>query len=68
MINGRFRGGYITRHFGAPADGIHAIQLELAQRSYMDEKSRAYEASRAARLQDVLRKMVEAAVLALPGP
>ena len=35
--NGRFTGGYITRRYGAPADGIHAIQLELTQRSYMDE-------------------------------
>ncbi len=35
--NGRFTGGYITRRYGAPADGIHTIQLELTQRSYMDE-------------------------------
>src|SRR5690242_17699072 len=31
-VNGRFKGGYITRHYGDPANGIHALQLELAQR------------------------------------
>lgn len=35
--NGRFTGGYITRRYGAPAEGVHAIQLELTQRTYMDE-------------------------------
>jgi N-formylglutamate deformylase len=35
--NGRFRGGWITRHYGAPARGVHAIQMELACRGYMDE-------------------------------
>jgi formiminoglutamase len=37
VVNGRFKGGYITRHYGQPGDGIHAVQLELAQRSYMRE-------------------------------
>ncbi len=36
-INGRFKGGYITRHYGRPAEGFHAIQLELSQITYMDE-------------------------------
>ena len=36
-INGRFKGGYITRSFGAPAEGIHAVQLEQSQITYMDE-------------------------------
>lgn len=35
--NGRFKGGWITRHYGAPADGVHAIQMELACRGYMHE-------------------------------
>ena len=35
VLNGRFKGGYITRHYGAPARGIHAIQMELACRAYM---------------------------------
>ncbi len=37
VLNGRFRGGYITRQYGNPAGGIHAVQLELSQATYMDE-------------------------------
>jgi N-formylglutamate deformylase len=37
VVNGRFKGGYITRQYGRPDDGTHAIQLELSQRTYMDE-------------------------------
>jgi formiminoglutamase len=37
VVNGRFKGGYITRHYGRPEDGVHAIQMELACRGYMDE-------------------------------
>jgi N-formylglutamate deformylase len=37
IVNGRFRGGWITRHYGDRADGVHAIQMELAQRFYLDE-------------------------------
>lgn len=36
VLNGRFKGGYITRHYGAPVDGVHTIQLELVQETYMD--------------------------------
>ncbi len=36
-IDGRFKGGHITRAYGRPADGVHAIQLELSQATYMDE-------------------------------
>ncbi|PHQ98256.1 MAG: N-formylglutamate deformylase [Marinosulfonomonas sp.] len=37
VVNGRFKGGWTTRHYGKPKTGIHAIQMELAQRAYMDE-------------------------------
>ena len=37
VLNGRFRGGYITRQYGRPADGVHAVQLEMCWRAYMDE-------------------------------
>lgn len=37
VTNGRFKGGYITRHHGRPDEGVHAVQLELAQRTYMRE-------------------------------
>ncbi len=36
-INQRFVGGYITRHYGHPEAGIHAVQMELSQRNYMNE-------------------------------
>lgn len=36
--NGRFKGGWTTRHYGQPAQGIHAIQMELAQSTYMIER------------------------------
>ena len=37
VVNGRFKGGWTTRHYGKPKEHIHAIQMELAQRAYMDE-------------------------------
>ncbi len=65
IVNGRFKGGYITRHYGRPADGIDAVQLELAQRAYMDEDSAQYLPERAERLQRrVLRPLLEAALQA----
>jgi len=38
VLNGRFKGGYITRHYGRPAERVHAVQLELAECTYMDEQ------------------------------
>jgi len=35
VLNGRFKGGWTTRHYGCPTDGVHAIQMELAQSTYM---------------------------------
>ncbi|CAN5160385.1 N-formylglutamate deformylase [soil metagenome] len=37
VTNGRFRGGWITRHYGRPDKGVHAVQMELACRGYMDD-------------------------------
>lgn len=37
VLNGRFRGGWTTRHYGRPADGVHAIQMEIAMRAYLRE-------------------------------
>jgi len=58
--NGRFKGGYITRHFGRPHENIHAIQLELAQHCYMDEESGEYDPALAARLVETLRAVLAA--------
>ncbi|PCJ82125.1 MAG: N-formylglutamate deformylase [Hyphomicrobiales bacterium] len=39
VVNGRFKGGWTTRHYGQPEQSVHAIQMELAQRAYMDEQT-----------------------------
>ena len=61
VVNGRFKGGWITRHYGRPYDHVHALQLEIAQRCYMDESPPyAWDAARAASLVAVLRRLVAA--------
>jgi formiminoglutamase len=60
VVNGRFKGGHITRHYGLPQDGIHAVQLELAQRTYMrEEPPFDYQTGLAARVQPVLARFVD---------
>ena len=59
-VNGRFKGGYITRHYGDPAQGISAVQMEIAQCVYMDEDSFAYSPELAARLQPLLQQLLRA--------
>jgi N-formylglutamate deformylase len=70
VTNGRFKGGYTTRHHGRPADGVHAIQMELACRSYMQEPAQvqpgnwptAYDPQVAAPVRAVLQRIVTACV------
>ncbi|QCB45860.1 N-formylglutamate deformylase [Hydrogenophaga sp. PAMC20947] len=63
VLNGRFKGGYITRQYGQPAQGVHAIQLEMTQSSYMQESMPFnYLPEVAAQIQPKLRRMVEAAL------
>ena len=62
VVNGRFKGGYITRHYGDPAAGVDAVQLEIAQRAYMDEDSFAYLPEKAQKLQGVITRLLEAAL------
>jgi len=58
--NGRFKGGYITRHHGRPEQNTHALQLEMAQCAYMDESQPAqFDADRAKALMAVLRQFVD---------
>ncbi|HEX3432063.1 MAG TPA: N-formylglutamate deformylase [Rhizomicrobium sp.] len=67
VTNGRFKGGYTTRHYGNPDEGVHAIQLELAMRGYLDEPvspsaanwPAPYDPSRALALRRVLRRILE---------
>jgi N-formylglutamate deformylase len=61
-VNGRFKGGYITRRYGEPASNVHAIQLEMCQCLYMDEAGPfAYRPDLAAEVQPGLRDMIAAA-------
>ncbi|MFC5344377.1 N-formylglutamate deformylase [Brevundimonas staleyi] len=69
VLNGRFKGGWTTRHYGRPAEGIHAIQMELADRGYMldpdGEVSEAnwpspYEPARAETMRGHLRAILTA--------
>ena len=62
VANGRFKGGYITRHYGDPASGIDAVQLEASQRLYMDEATFAYDEGKAVAAQRVIRELLEAAL------
>lgn len=56
VVNGRFRGGWTTRHYGRPDTGVHAIQMELAQISHLATETPPFElhTGKAARLRDVL--------------
>lgn len=60
VLNDRFKGGYITRHYGGPENRVHAIQLEVAQRAYMDETTTVFDAEKAGRLRATLRQLLEA--------
>lgn len=61
VLNGRFKGGWCTRHYGRPESGLHAVQLELAQRAYMQESPPwAYAPDRAEATRDKLRAVLAA--------
>ena len=60
VLNGRFKGGHITRHYGQPAQRVHAVQLEMTQCTYMQEAMPFdYLPERAERTQPTLRAMLE---------
>ena len=60
VVNGRFKGGYNTRNYGAPESGIHAVQLEQAQCTYMDERYPfGYDEARANRVKPCLVQLLE---------
>ena len=58
-VNGRFKGGYITRHYGDPGAGVHAVQLELVQCNYMDEDSRLFDERKAAGVRQQILSMLQ---------
>ncbi len=68
VVNGRFKGGHITRNYGDPKNGIHAVQLELAQRTYMQEALPFdYVEAQAVKVQPILKKFVEALIAFKPS-
>jgi N-formylglutamate deformylase len=60
VVNGRFRGGWTTRHHGRPGEDIHALQLELAQSTYLAAESPPweYDVGKAERLRGLLRRIL----------
>lgn len=63
VLDGRFKGGHITRHYGRPADRVLALQLELSQSAYLADRaqadgSRVADPERLARIAPVLRELV----------
>lgn len=76
VTDGRFKGGFITRHYGNPGAGVHAIQMELAARAYMDEVPGPvtpeswpvpHEEARAAPVKATLQRLFEAAITFASG-
>lgn len=71
VVNGRFKGGFITRHFGQPRDGVHALQMELSCRGYLREPNGKgkpqtwpvdYDAAYAEPIRATLTKILETAI------
>ena len=66
VVDGRFKGGYITRRYGNPAHAVHALQIEINQKSYLAEGTRTvWDDAQAARLSSILRTACDA-LLAVP--
>jgi N-formylglutamate deformylase len=60
VLNGRFKGGYTTLHYGRPAEGYYAIQLELAQRMYIEERSPTpWDSAKADAATSMIRELVK---------
>ncbi|TKB55295.1 MAG: N-formylglutamate deformylase, partial [Mesorhizobium sp.] len=71
VVNGRFKGGWITRHFGQPQNGVHALQMELSNRGYLREPEGKgmpgnwpvpYDAEFAAPIRVTLKTILETAI------
>ncbi len=61
-VNGRFKGGYITRHYGRPKHGVQGVQLELVQLNYMDEESFEYDDVKCVAVQELIGRMLQQCV------
>lgn len=69
VLNGRFKGGWTTRRYGRPHAGVHAIQMELAQSTYLtsEEEPWLYDTEKASDLRDVLRELLGYLISWTPG-
>jgi N-formylglutamate deformylase len=65
VVNGRFKGGWTTRHYGRPETGVQAIQMELAQSTHLESEAApfAYDEAKAARLRPILQSILETLVV-----
>jgi N-formylglutamate deformylase len=63
VSNGRFKGGFITRCYGQPEQNIHALQLELSQRTYMNEPSNEYNEVLAEQVKIKLKALVQCLIV-----
>lgn len=60
VLNGRFKGGFITRNYGQPDNNIHAVQLELSQHTYMNEAHPyPYQKNKAVSVGACIKKLIE---------
>ncbi|WP_075291401.1 N-formylglutamate deformylase [Pararhizobium arenae] len=61
ILNGRFKGGWTTRHYGKPETGVHAIQMELAQSTHLATEAPpfAYDTAKAERLRPYLKTILQ---------
>jgi N-formylglutamate deformylase len=59
VFNGRFKGGYITRNYGNPNKGIHSIQLELSQDTYMNEETLEWDDAKATQVIPKLNSIID---------
>jgi N-formylglutamate deformylase len=68
VLNGRFKGGWTTRHYGRPAEGVHAVQMELAQSTYLAAEAPpwSYDPARADRLRSLLAATLAALAALAP--
>jgi formiminoglutamase len=68
VLNGRFKGGWTTRHYGRPSEGLHAIQMELAQSTHLATETLpfAYDEAKAARLRPHLARILHALAALAP--
>jgi N-formylglutamate deformylase len=69
VIDGRFKGGHITRHHGRPAEQVHAVQLEMCWRAYTDEaRPIRWHAGKAAAVTPLLTRLVQTMIDWRPAP